>query len=518
MWRLAVVALSGLQLWSSDGAPVRGLRGGNTTSTRLIVDRLGFLDITELNLANSTFLDFNGRALVSGGSHMQTPLDLYLSISPNGTFDAGLIPDHGHFTDNGTIPSPAPAGLKIVASGRLKSLPSVSASDATFLNEMIARKFVPYQNIPDAPGKTMKEIKTLGKKLFPFTRHSFQMAISLYDWTTASFSRLVFMKIFEYTGIRASHGFFPLDLPSVSQMIWESNWGTYTPGDRDFMNSFMMQPAASLVDVPTQLAAVQRRLHEFSAVQNRILAATMDSMPRTSVLRIPNLFSGQVDIFQLGLDHFGIEFLECPLNKGPVTQSLEIALASSLASFVAPGRTITTKMVWSFTDSVDDAMHYQNGILLVANPPADAWVWDTAAYTTPLSDDPAKIEYTFKPGSRFLVQSVGQATVGDKPVVVIMLHPLPDDTRQSTHTSLSGHTFSPAISLEEAIARAEAYRPVLESQVRILNTSASSTPHGGERGPQESPSVSPFRLAHKDNGRRCRCFDVIDQLSPSVRT
>ena len=85
------------------------------------------------------------------------------------------------------------------------------------------------------------------------------------------------------------------------------------------------------------------------------------------------------------------------------------------------GDTLTTKMVWSFGNSMDEAMQYQNGIVLVANPPTGAAVWDVASYITPLSDDPTKIEYTFAPGTTFLVQSVEQTQVDSKTVWVINL-------------------------------------------------------------------------------------------------
>lgn len=66
-------------------------------------------------------------------------------------------------------------------SGRLKPLPDVFAEDATFIDDMIAQKYVPSQNIPDAPGKTVEEIKALGQRLFPFSPYSLQLAMCVYD-------------------------------------------------------------------------------------------------------------------------------------------------------------------------------------------------------------------------------------------------------------------------------------------------------------------------------------------------
>lgn len=306
-------------------------------------------------------------------------------------------------------------------SGHLKPLPAISAEDVEFIDEMIEQKYVPYQNMPDAPGKPVEEIKALGKQYFPFTPFSFQLAMCIYDWTSASFARMVFLKVFEYTGIAPAP--FPLDKKSLAQEIWESNYSTYTPQNVDYMRSFLMEPAQKLEEVSSQLIKVVDKLHKFSNVQNRLLAAAMESLPRTSVISKPQLFSGQVDVSQFGLERFGAEFLECPLNNGPVGDELVVPFADVLASFVAVGKTITTKMVWSFADSLDDAIHYSNGILLTANPPNDHPVWQKPSYITPISNDPKKIEYIFAPGTQFKVQSIERATLMGKEVVLISLEP-----------------------------------------------------------------------------------------------
>lgn len=281
---------------------------------------------------------------------------------------------------------------------------------------------MPYQNIPESPGKSSDEIRALGERFFPFTPFSFQLAMCIYDWTTASFTRMVLLKIFEYTGV-TSKPLFPLDRDSIAEQIWASNWSTYTPQDPDYMRSFLMEPAHSLDHVQSQLDRVGDRLHRLSDVQNRLLAAALQSMPRTSILSQPVLFSGQVDISQLDLEHFGIEFLECPANGGPIGETLVYPLDDVLTSYASAGRTVTTKAAWSFTDSLEDAMRYANGILLVLNGRGDSWVWDAPAYITPLSDDPGKNEYVSAPGTRFQVQSVDNAAVLGRDVVVITLQP-----------------------------------------------------------------------------------------------
>ncbi|EPS41903.1 hypothetical protein H072_4115 [Dactylellina haptotyla CBS 200.50] len=304
--------------------------------------------------------------------------------------------------------------------GRFKSFPVINSDDARFLDAMIEEKRVPYQNIPDASGRPIEQIRELGSRFFPFTPHSFQLAMAVYDWTTASFSRMVLFKIFQYTNITSNP--HPLDLESIARAIYTSNWPPYLPNNTDFMNSFLMKPALSLEDVRAQLSKVVDRLHHFSEVENRLLAAAAQSLPRTSILQKRQLFSGQVDISQLSRDNFGIEFFECPLNRGPAGTPLEHEFGAAISSYISVGKTVTTKMVWSFTDSVEDALKYSNGILLTVEPPPFA-VWESVNYITELSDDPKKTEYIFTPGTKFKVLSIDQIRDADRDIVGIHLTP-----------------------------------------------------------------------------------------------
>lgn len=407
MWQFqSIENPSGAALWFSDGEPLEVPRGGKGVSSRLIVEGQGFLDVTDFQngFPNGPVMDMVN---LNGQVFNYTPnpsVDLTLSLPGNGTFSATQV------------------SKGITLSGQLKPLPVISAADVNDFNQMIEDNYVPYQNIPDAPGKTTAQIAALGLQLFPFTPYSFQLAMAVYDWTTASFTRVVLMKIFEYTSIGSAP--YSLDQASIAAAIWESNWGTYTPQNVDYMNSFMMVPANSLQNVQNQLAQVAPALQTFSDVENRLLCAAFQSLPRTSIVSEPQLFSGQVDISQLGTEHFGIEFLQCPLNDGPVGTPLQIPLEVALDTYIQVGQVITSKMVWSFGSSLEEAMQYQNGIVLTANPPNDAWVWDTVSYITALSDDPTKIEYTFAPGSSFEVLAVAQTTVQGKQVWSITLQPL----------------------------------------------------------------------------------------------
>ncbi|CAE6396293.1 unnamed protein product [Rhizoctonia solani] len=405
MWYLSQITNpTGSQLWFSDGRPITERRGGPRTSSRLIIDKQGFVDISDFTPFIETtpritgVLDLNNRSI----PYTSDPASIKLVLPGDGSFSFSLSSASGSMT------------------GRLKPIPQVSSADANFMRRMIAEKYVPYPTVPGVPGKSAEEIRALGKQLFPFSPFSFELAMAVYDWTTASFTRMVLMKIFGYTSIPQNP--LPLDSNSIAKMIWESNWGSYVPQNPVYMNSFMMKPAFSLPQVQTQLANVQAKLQHFVNVQNRILTAAFTSMPRTNLQHAPRLFSGQPDIYQLGLGRVPIEFLECPLNVGPPGVELQMAFAEATKTFIRPGRVITTKMVWSFADSIDIAAHYHNGLILIAHPPyGNSRVWEEAAYITPLSNDPKKNEYTFAPGTRFRVLSVRSGSVDGKPVQFLEL-------------------------------------------------------------------------------------------------
>ncbi|KAK5988848.1 hypothetical protein PT974_10344 [Cladobotryum mycophilum] len=464
MWHLREVLL-GYQLWFSDGLPIDAIRGGHGVSSRLIVDRKGFLDVTEVRSAEAVAINANGETLwmkkLDKNNHpacpslenSSYPLNLSLEDGLNGGFKLSLTKLPDVLTTCYNISNPV--------SGQFKPLPEISPADAAFLDQMIEEKFVPYQNITDAPQKPVEEIRALGKQYFPWTPYSFQLAMCIYDWTSASYMRFVFLKIFQYTGINSHRHPHPLDM-------------------KNFMNSILMKPADSLANLTTQLDSVIDRLYDLSEVQNRLLAAAMRSMPRTSAVSKPQLFSGQVDIYQLGVEHFGIEFYECPLNKGPIGEQLEYPLTQTLSTFASVGSTITTKMVWSFADSLPAAFHYSNGIVLSVSLPADAWVWDEINYITPMSDDDKKYEYVFAPGTQFEIKSIDQANVEGKVVTVISLEP-----KSSKPKSLKARSTLLKVN-QQLLAGAEVARLV-------------------------EKHITPVELPHSQNkmaGRRCACYDA----------
>lgn len=304
MWKIeSIEGISNNDASFSDGQPVYNTLRDDRVSCRLIVKGQGFLDITTINETSRKpvtlplvvpILDFNGVTT----DYVDSEALIAIRVLSGGNLAITVKPVSPMNATQGHI------------STQFRPFPDIREEDVALIDEMIRQKRIPYQNIPESPGKTEDEIKALGLQYFPFTPHSFQLAMSVYDWTTASFTRMVFMKIFEYTSVKPiEEGLFPLDENSVVDMIWDSNWGTYNPQDRDYMNSFLMEPADDIESVRKQLTEVRDSLHRLSLAQNRFLTAAFRALPRTKGDTTRWLFSGQMDIYQLGTSRFGIEFL-----------------------------------------------------------------------------------------------------------------------------------------------------------------------------------------------------------------
>jgi hypothetical protein len=89
MWTITTVD-SELMLWCSDGKPILNVaRGGPGESSRLIVDRKGFLDITELDFkAPNPETEYILIDCDLNTTEVQTP------SSPSGTALSPYIPIH----------------------------------------------------------------------------------------------------------------------------------------------------------------------------------------------------------------------------------------------------------------------------------------------------------------------------------------------------------------------------------------------------------------------------------------
>ena len=383
----------------SGGKSLDEKLGGRGESYRLMVLNSGYIDIIDCSQSGDlTYLYeiyFNGikySKMVTGN----TDIAIDIVINNDATF---TVNDEGK-----------------METGDLNPYPNVDKKDIESFNWMMDNYYIPYQKIPDSPGKTVEQLKALGLKYFPFSDYSFQLAMSIYDWTTADFTRIDFFKIFVYSGVTSK----PLDMNSIAESIWTANWPPYTPDNKDYMNSFMMHPSSSLEDVTKQLDEKAESLRVNNDSEVNIIEAALIGMPRTSIIKKPNLYSGQVSISNLGSEHFAAYFEEFPYNK-TVGQSLEMPLEEALKTFIQIGKSLTLKSPMSFTDSQDDAMHYSNGIVLIVNPKEGAIVWENTTFITPLSDGPDKIEYLFHPSSSFLIQGIQRKMINKKAIVEITL-------------------------------------------------------------------------------------------------
>ena len=399
MWCIQSVTLNSQpsdSIWVSDGKPISTVRGPAGASFRLIVAGIGFLDITDIGH-------------VSGGPH-------YWALDINGStywYDGqGSLQINVQSDQSFTV-----VGDGNSFGGAVKPLPGIDESSIAVIGEMEANGYIPYRGIPDG-GKSKQELIDLGLQYFPYSAFSYQLALTVYDWTTADFFRMDLFNLYCYSLVQGK----PLASAQIASAIWTANWPPYVPSNADFMNSFMMTPADSLEDVTKQLALVEGDLRAFVSALAEVTQAAKYSLPRTSVLANPQLFSGQVAISNLGESAFPVYFEEYPGNEGPVGIKMELALADALSGFMAPGSELTLKTFLSWTDSLDDAMHYQNGIVLEMNPSGDGQTWgDGITHITQLSDQSNKTEYTASPGAKVRVESYENQVVNGKDVTVIKL-------------------------------------------------------------------------------------------------
>ncbi len=397
MWKIANVQNSTHpqgQVWVSDGRSINFVRGPEGTRYRVWCSNYGNILISDIGHQSGGphywALEINGQKYWYDGEGA-----INLSFRTDGTFTASGDGNH--------------------IDGKLNLSPVVSDTHLKLFNQMMQDKLVPYQKIPDEPGKTTEQIRELGEKFFPNSPFSFELAMAVYDWTTASFFRIDLFNFFVYTKVQAQ----PIDATSIANLIWTANWPPYTPQDKYFMMSLMMQPADSLGNVQEQLKAQALQLINYNHAETCILQQALMNLPRVSVVDKPILYHGGPDISNMSKDQIPAQFQQLPGNAGPINQPLGLPFDQALTTLLSPGHVITTKGFWAFTDSMQDAMHYSNGIVVEVFPPDDAEYWPSTAYITPLSDGPEKTEYLFAPGASFECLSQKWKYEGDKKILIL---------------------------------------------------------------------------------------------------
>uniref|UniRef100_A0A0W0EYD8 Uncharacterized protein n=1 Tax=Moniliophthora roreri TaxID=221103 RepID=A0A0W0EYD8_MONRR len=180
MWTIDhVEAPETVALWYSDGQPVIGTprSGPAPASYHFMVQHRGFIDITVFTI-NQTAIDVNGARMHFENNLASASKIVHLSLVVHDqTSFSIMVPSDEH-------PFQVKRANKEIRAS-FKPFPHISSLDTSYMNQLITSNYVPYQT---KPGKTDQEIRDSGLRLFPWTPHSYQLAMATYDWTTASFA------------------------------------------------------------------------------------------------------------------------------------------------------------------------------------------------------------------------------------------------------------------------------------------------------------------------------------------
>lgn len=402
MWtivNLDLSAVAGAQAFMSDGAPaVSVARGGAGSSVRLMVSGLGSLDITDLDEQGGgpqPWLLIVGQQAYWKGDNAA----LSIVVGPGGTCS---VSGDGNAFNVQLVP-----------------FPPVDERDLELFSQMATSGFLPYPDLPP-DGRPYGDVAQTAAAMFAYSPAAMDLGLSVYDWTTPDFFRMDVFNYYRYIALAGA----PLSDGDIINAIWTTNWPPYQPSDAQFMASMLMSPCYSELEVQVQYDRFSAELKILLDALKRITVAAVQSMPRTSILSIPALYSGQVDVSNLGAGAFATYFLEYPGNAGPPGTPMGMPLEQALETFLAPDQPVTLKSFLSTTDSEQDALRYSNGILLQLTPDPSRAVWTDCAYVTPLSNEATKTEYLFVPGSRFLMGKSWQETMGGKTITIISMQEL----------------------------------------------------------------------------------------------
>jgi hypothetical protein len=402
MWTIASLNLSavpGSQAYMNDGLPVVGTpRNTVGSSYRLMIAPYGYVDITDAGPQPSGPAP-DQLAVMTQPYWYASNATLSLTVASNGSLSVS--------GDGNSFAVP------------LVAFPPISANDIALVDQMVKQKILPYQQLVGG-ARPFSAVAALAKTFFPWTPYDYQLALALYDWTTADFFRMDVFNYFRFTAYPGQ----PLSAPDIVHAIWTSSWSPYTPKDAPFMNSMMMIPALSEADVALQYEKVNQQLQTYLDALKRVTAAALDAMPRTSYLSKPKLYSGQVDVSNLSIETFPVYFTQYPGNAGPPPMNMAMPLPQALTTFMQPGQLVNLKSFMSFTDSLEEAIKYSNGIVVEMSPQKDPptnWNWLQCAYITALSNEVDKTEYLFMPGSQFIMGQSSQQTYDGKNYTVIQM-------------------------------------------------------------------------------------------------
>ncbi|MEM8867042.1 MAG: hypothetical protein AAGC73_02130 [Verrucomicrobiota bacterium] len=395
MWQITEFNFPGgdtTKSYCCDGFPILNYERGEGFF-RYIIPPLGYIDIRVANYheggLNYSKIDVNGREFIFG---------------ENDTFTLGVSELHGFTLDNGTGTN---------AMGLLKPLPILEGVTINNFRQMLTDKIVPFQDPPSGKPKTEADIQALADQYFPGNIYGFDMAMAIYDWTSASFIRQDLFHQLQYTGMTGD----PLDLPTIARVIWGCDYPGYSHSDANFMNQFMMTPATSEQDVYKQLLSVYQTVKPLALAEMNVLKIALLHLDQPTVADYQQLYRGAMPMTGgYTTADFAPSMFEYPGNAGPTTDPLIQSLEDALSGTLAPGKIITTKGPWSFSNDLNGAKVWQNGILITCNPPEGATVWPGCADITPFSLNPGTFEINVPAVTRYRIESYEWTTIKEKPV------------------------------------------------------------------------------------------------------
>lgn len=392
MWSISSIKVnsnSKVSCYICDGEPLSAIRGKKNANSRLMIDGLGYIDIDAVNqqTEKQQVIELNGQRYT-----YTDRANIQLAINEDGSFLA--------------------TGQGNNVSGKIKRTAEVTPEVLKLFKEMIDKKIVPYQNPPSGEPKSIEELTMLGKQHYPEDPNSFYYAMCLYDWTSPSFIRMDSFNQFAYCKIQGQ----PLDLNSMAETIWRCDYPGCTAKDADFMNMFMMKPAASKEDVRQQLAPIASQVQQYALAETTLQINALLNLPKVSTKDYPLLYRGGMAISGNTLMNFAPSLVEFPGNAGPTTEPLLYPLDDALNSMLEPGSIITIKTPWSFSNDLEGAKVWQRGLLFTCKPPQSCEEWPAGADITDFSLNPETFEVNFPPNTRFQVESYEWIEIQDKPV------------------------------------------------------------------------------------------------------
>ncbi len=393
MWQIQSLTSKNTRLNQSYfilGNPIK-TQFGNGAMARLMFNPIGFVDIREVGIGDGL------RTLSINGS--TTPpyagtATIEFIVQADDTFTANI---HASWKDH---------EIKVTFNDAITPLHGISSSDYDNFQAMLAKGLIPYKNVP-LPGqpKSGREIFSLAVKYFPLEKYREAMAYSIYDWTTSNFFRFLLFSEMAYTGLTNA----PLDVASIQKMIWEHYFPpNYCAENKDFMGMFGLGAAQSQADVTREFTqAVADQLKPLVASEFNILKYAVLNLPRISTTTYPKLYRGAMplntrDGFTTS-NRFGASMMEFSGNSGPLGQPLEMSLQDAKDKLFADGNYFVPKACWSFTDDYNDAVNYQNGIIITVSPPPGYDHWPSGGLIQPFSVNPHAVEFNFPMRTRYKV-------------------------------------------------------------------------------------------------------------------